>query len=295
MDSQGKKDERLKRVVAITLAVLVASILVGILSVQLLSPNSAAEKVIAAQPRATDSTSNTKQSPAQPESSRIALNQQVSSAHDASPHESAVAVEGDHDVRSSKLEESLDRIGLTFLTSDPDVTGMRGVALECAQKAIVDEKSLRTDANGITRGSFTIPDSELHGRFEIRDDHYQIDLPMSPPRGSGDGFLLGELTVNARDRLGDPNGSAINVQFHPDTDRASELMQGSDGERIIGWAVRSNSNGAVRDPLTMRRVPGQDGLSIGHSESMKSVPMQGDWDVRANDAWLEKLRAFKTK
>jgi hypothetical protein len=295
MDSPQKKDERLKRVVAITLAILVASVLVGILSVQLMSPESAAEKVIAAPARATDSTASARQSPAQSESFRTALNEQASSAHDASPHESAVAVDGDRDVHSSKLAESLDRVGLTFLTNDPDVTGMRGVALECAQKAIVDETSLRTDADGITRGKFTIPDSKLHGTFAIEGDFYRIEIPTSPPRGSGDGFLLSELSVTARDRLGDPTGSAMIVQFHPNTDEAAGLMQGIDGERVVGWAVRADANGAVRDPLTMRRIPGQAGLNIGHAESMKSVPMQGDWDVRANDAWLAKLRAFNSR
>jgi hypothetical protein len=232
--------------------------------------------------------------PADVGSARSALGSSTLVAASTDPDQHP-AVASDTTPSSPTLEQSLDRVAVTFLTKDPDVAGLRGLAMNCARNAVIDESSVHTDADGITRGKFAVAGSTLEGTFRIQGDDYLIELPMNPPREAGDGFFGASLSVMASSRLGDAKGAGLNVQFNPDTTRAKEVMPTVNEEKIVGWTIGQDAKGSARQPLTMWRVPGQIGLSIGHSGTIEPVSMPGDWDVRANDAWVEKLRGFGPK
>jgi hypothetical protein len=221
--------------------------------------------------------------------------QGVSDGKDRSASPAAVAPASKTDRASDPspaLEKDLARVAATFLSKDPDVTGLRAIALSCAQKAVVDEESLRTDASGIRRGKFSIPGTELQGTFKIEGDNYSIDLVVRPPAEAGAGFMAGDLMIGASDSPGATGGAGLTMQFHPDTVDI-KCLDGVEGERVVGWGIHQEAKGTVQYPITVRRPPEGAGLMIGHAQAMGPVHVEGDWDVRANDAWLEKLRGFK--
>jgi hypothetical protein len=189
------------------------------------------------------------------------------------------------------LEQSLDRVAATFLSEHPDISALRSIAIQCATDAIVDEKSLRTDADGIRRGKFTVAGTKLEGSFQIEGDDFRVELPVHAPRDAGDAFIAAGLTVTASDGAQDPGHAGMTVQFHPMPVAASAPDH---GERIVGWGLHRDSNGSVQIPIVMRRSPDGHGVIVGRAESAESVPLPGDWDVRANDAWLNRLRKFKS-
>ena len=188
------------------------------------------------------------------------------------------------------LEQSLDRVAATFLSEHPDVSALRSIAIQCAKDAIVDEKSLHTDADGIRRGKFTVAGTTLQGSFQIDGDDFRVELPVHAPRDAGDAFIAAGLTVTANDGAQDSGHAGMTVQFHPMPLAASAPDH---GERIVGWGLHRDTNGSVQIPFAMRRSPDGRGVNIGRSESIEPVALPGDWDVRANDAWLNRLRKFK--
>jgi hypothetical protein len=188
-------------------------------------------------------------------------------------------------------EPSLDRVAATFLSEHPDVSALRSIAIQCAKDAVVDEKSVRTDADGTRRGSFTVAGTKLQGSFRFDGDELRVELPVHAPRDAGDAFIAAGLTVVASDGAQDPGHASMTVQFHPAPVAASAPDH---GERIVGWGLHRDANGSVQIPLVMRRSPDGHGVIIGRAESIEPVALPGDWDVRANDAWLNRLRAFKS-
>jgi hypothetical protein len=194
------------------------------------------------------------------------------------------------DEQPPALEQSLDHAAATFLSDRPDVSAMRTIAIQCARDAIVDETSIRTEPDGSKHGKFMVAGTKLQGSFQIVGDDFRVEIPLHAPRDTGDTFIAAGMSVNANDGAQSAERAGMTVQFHPQPYASSAPET---GERIVGWTVHRDANGSMQFPITMSRADDGRSVIIGNARSIERVPLPGDWDVLANDAWLKKLRKFK--
>lgn len=190
---------------------------------------------------------------------------------------------------TAELETAL----ATFASDAPNVVALRRAVEALACAAEIDPAKVLTDKSGIVQGRFTIPGTKLAGSFTIEGDRFDVQLMTKPPPGADAALSRAIVSVSTSVDEGRATQGEVGAKFYPDTSGPPD--DGSTAERHMGWGAYVTEKGTTQHAQAAQWDPTLRSWRVASSSKLASVDVPGDWDVRANQAWVDRLAQFQPK
>lgn len=179
----------------------------------------------------------------------------------------------------------------TFASETPDVASLRRAVEGLARTAVIDPAELLTDKSGNVRGRFTIPGTKLAGSFTIEGDRFDVDVMTAPPLDADAALTRAVVSVSTSVDAGRATQGEVGAKFYPDTSAPPD--DGSTEERHMGWGAHVTETGTTQRAQAAQWDAALRAWKVTSSSKLAHVDVPGDWDLRANQAWIDRLAQFQ--